>query len=116
MTYASLDTLHANQLLMIGQLQQILIKENTIMSALTDLQASAAALASAVQSAITDITALAAALAAASSSNDDAGVEAVVTQLNTLASNLQSTVTANPAPVVAASASAAPAAVKPSGS
>lgn len=92
MTYASLDTLHANQLLMIGQLQQILIKENTIMSALTDLQASYTSLAAAVQSAITDITNLAAALAAAQAASDDAGVEAVATQMNTLAANLTAAV------------------------
>lgn len=96
MTYASLDTLHANQLLMIGMLKEIRLKEGQIMSALTDLQASQAALAAAVQSAITDITNLAAALAAAQSGNDDAGVEAVVTQLNTLAANLTAAV--NPPP------------------
>ena len=73
MTYANFDTLHANQLLMIGILKQLQIKETTIMSALTDLQAAQAALATAVQSAITDITNLAAALASASGSNDDAG-------------------------------------------
>ena len=106
MTYATIDTLHANQLLMVGLLKQILVKENTIMTALTDLQASAAALASAVQSAITDITGLASALAAASGSNDSARVEAVVTQLNTLAGNLNSAVAANPVP--AAPAPAAP--------
>lgn len=95
MSYATIDTLHANQLLMVGLLKQILIKEGLIMSALTDLQASQAALAAAVQSAITDITNLAAALAAATGSNDDAGVEAVVTQLNTLASNLNASVAAS---------------------
>ncbi|MGB8633158.1 MAG: hypothetical protein WCD69_27930, partial [Xanthobacteraceae bacterium] len=91
-TYATINTLHANQLLMIGQLQQILLKENKIMSALTDLQASQAALATAVQSAITDISNLSTALATAQAGNDDAGVEAVVTQLNTLAANLTAAV------------------------
>ena len=111
MTYANFDTLHSNQLLMIGILKQLQIKETTIMSALTDLQAAQAALATAVQSAITDITNLAAALASASGSNDDAGVEAVVGQLNTLASNLTTAVSANAA---AAPAPAAAAAVKSS--
>ena len=63
------------------------------MTALSDLQASLASLQTAVAAAITDITNLAAALAAAQSGNDDAGVEAVVTQLNTLAANLTAAVT-----------------------
>ena len=91
-----LDTLHANQITMIGILHQLLAKDTTIMTALTDLQASVAAITAAVQAAVTDIQALAAQLAAAiarPTGTSDADVEAAVTQLNTLAASLQAAVT-----------------------
>jgi hypothetical protein len=91
-----LQTIHANQLTMLGKLNQLLTKDTTIMTALSDLQASQAALAAAVQAAITDIQALAAKLAALPSGTADADVEAVVTQLNALASNLTAAVTPTP--------------------
>ena len=93
-----LDTLHANQLIMISMLKAIQTQEKTIVSALSDLQASTAALTVAVNAAISDIASLASQLATASAGNDDAGVEAVVTQLNQLGTNLQNAVTPPAAP------------------
>jgi hypothetical protein len=73
-------------------LAQLNAEDKAIMSALTDLQASQAALAAAVQAAITDIQSLAAQLAAATAGTPDADVEAVVAQLNALATSLQAAV------------------------
>lgn len=70
----------------------IIKKETTIMTALSDLQASQAALSAAVSAAVADIQKLAAALASATAGTADADVEAVVTQLNALAANLQAAV------------------------
>lgn len=67
------------------------------MTALSDLQASNAAITAAVNSAITQLQALAAKLAS-STNADDPDVEAVATSLNTLATNLQSAVTASAGP------------------
>lgn len=61
------------------------------MSALTDLQASAAAINTAVSNAVTEIQALAAKIG---TNTDDPDVEAVATQISTLAANLQSAVDA----------------------
>lgn len=91
--YARLETVHSNQLAMIRMLKQILQKENLEMTALTDLQAAETNLASVVSAAIADITDLSAKLAAAVAANDPVAIEAVATQLNGLATNLQNTVT-----------------------
>ena len=62
-----------------------------IMSALTDLQAAVAAVNTAVSNAVTEIQKLAQQIG---TNTDDPDVEAAATQINTLATNLQSAVDA----------------------
>lgn len=73
-----------------------------IMSALTDLQAAVAAISTAVGNAVTEIQALAAQIG---TNTDDPQVESAATQIQTLATNLQTAVTAATPPAAPTSGS-----------
>lgn len=66
------------------------------MTDISDLQASVTALQTQVSAAITEIQNLAGTISTANASNDTSAIEAAVSQLNTMASNLQSALASAP--------------------
>lgn len=101
--HAKLDVILANQKHLFDSLQFLPLKVDTIMSALSDLQAQVAASTAVETSAVTLIKGLAAALAAAGT--DPTALAALTTELNSSAAALGAAVAANtpaapPAPVV----------------
>jgi len=79
------------------KLNILLLEENMTMSAISDLQAAEAGIASAVAAAVTLIQNL----QNGTTNADDPQVEAVVTQLNAAAATLNAAVTPAPAPTPA---------------
>ena len=79
---------------MFWQLNRIERNLEFIMTALSDLQDAVTGMAAAVNSAVGEIQALAAQVSAAHAANNDVAVEAAVTSLKTLATNLGNAVSA----------------------
>jgi uncharacterized protein YukE len=97
-TYQQLNAILAGQKNISASLA-LLIKQGTaIMSALTDLQASMASLTTAITSATTEISSLLTQLGAATAGTPDAAVEAIVQQINTQVTALNSAVAAASTP------------------
>lgn len=81
---------------------EISAKQDKIMAALDDLNASEASLETVINAVLADVQTLATELATAQAGNDDAGVEAVVTKLNALAAKAQAVLPADTSPPPAA--------------
>ncbi len=83
-----LRTIHSNQLVIIGKLNELLTKETTLMAAIDDLNAAVATLTSNFAAADTAIQNEIAALTAALAANNTAAIEAAATNISTISSKM----------------------------
>ncbi len=92
-----LETIHANQLVMLDMLSRLLNQEDTIMATLADIVAAVTAEKTVEDSVVTLLSSLSAQLKAAIASNDPVAMQAVVDSINANAATLATAVTANTA-------------------